>query len=96
MSLTRICQSLISDIMETIRYYYIHHKVDSIDRMLICGDFSLVTHFIEVLDAHLPLPVEAWNPITKMRCNAISSTKELLEQSGPALVVAAGLAMRTI
>lgn len=96
LSMTRICQPLINDMMETIRYYYIQHKVNTIDRVLICGDLSLVTQFNEVLDINLPLPVEVWNPFAKMRYQVPSSTRELLEQSGSALAVAAGLAMRTI
>jgi len=95
-SLTRICQPLISDIMETIRYYYTQHKVDSLDRMLVCGDFSLVIHFNEVLNAHLPFPVECWNPFTKMRCQKSAPFNDLLSHSGSAMAVAAGLAMRKI
>jgi type IV pilus assembly protein PilM len=95
-SLTRIFQPLISDIMETIRYYHTQHKVDSLDRMLVSGDFSLVTHFNEVLDAHLPFPVECWNPFTKMSCQKSAPLNDLLIQSGSAMVIAAGLAMRRI
>lgn len=95
-SLSRICQPLISDVTETIRYYQVQHKIDSLDRMLICGDFSLALHFNDILEAHLPVPVECWNPFTKMRCPKTAPFNDLLSHSGSALVVAAGLAMRSI
>jgi len=37
-----------------------------------------------------------WNPFEKIPCQAGAQCEKILHQKGPAMVVAAGLAMRTI
>jgi Tfp pilus assembly PilM family ATPase len=48
------------------------------------------------LNNHLPAAVVLWNPFEKIRCEADRSCEEILQKNGPAMAVAAGLAMRSI
>jgi len=95
-NLSKASQKLISDITETMRYYNIQHKIKSVDRVLLCGGFSLARGFDRVLDSHLTAEVELWDPFTRIRWGKATIGQELLKHSGPAFAVAAGLAMRTL
>jgi len=57
---------------------------------------SLADGFIEFLNSELTGQVELWNPFHKMRCDSHRTGQELMDKKGPAFVVAAGLAMRSI
>lgn len=95
-SLSKASQKLISDITETMRYYYIQHKIKKVDRVLVCGGFAPARGLVHVLDSHLTADVELWDPFTRIRWGKGTIGQELLKNSGPAFAVAAGLAMRTL
>ena len=95
-SLLRGCQTLINDIMETLRYVFAQKRINHLDRLYLCGDFSLVKGFDELLDLHLPAQVTRWNPFCKMSYKQSVPGSELIETMGSAYAVAAGLAMRTL
>jgi type IV pilus assembly protein PilM len=95
-TLSRACQTLISAIMETMRFYMLQNKGQQVDELRICGEFAQVNNFIEVLKMHIPNGVTLWNPVKEMKWQVPSETETLLDQSGPAFVVAAGLALRTL
>jgi len=95
-NLSKASQKMISDITETMRYYNIQHKIKKVDRVLLCGGFSLAREFDRILDNHLTAEVELWDPFTRIRWGEATIGQELLKHSGPAFAVAAGLAMRTL
>jgi len=107
-SLERACQKLIVDVTETVRYYMAQEKSAVVDRVLVCGGFALVNGFVELLDSRLPAKTVLWNPFDKMRCRAdrhrrdilrrytAKQLQDILQKNGPAMAVAAGLAMRSI
>ena len=95
-SLSRGCQALINAIKETIRYVFAQKRINHLDQLYLCGDFSLVKGFDELLDHHLPAEVTLWNPFCKMSYKGSVPGSELIETMGPAYAVAAGLAMRTL
>ena len=82
--------------METMRFYMLQNKGQQVDTLRICGEFAKVNNFIEVLDMHIPNDVSLWNPVKEMKWQVPAETEALLEQSGPAFAVAAGLALRTL
>jgi len=51
---------------------------------------------VELLDNQLPAAVEKWNPFDKMDCDAGPQCRDILQKKGPAMAIAAGLAMRSI
>ncbi len=95
-SLSDACRKLIDDVADTLRYYTVREKSGFIEKVLVCGGFSLVKGFVELLDNQLPATVVLWNPFDKIAQDAELADKEVLKKSGPAMAVAAGLAMRSI
>lgn len=94
--LVRACQKLIVDVSETLRYYTAQEKTAVVDNVFVCGSFALIKGFIELLDSQLPARVVLWDPFDKMRCDAGQPCRDMLAKKGPAMAVAAGLAMRSI
>ena len=95
-SLARACQKLIVGVSETLRYYTAQGKTAVVDNVFVCGSFALVKGFIELLDSQLPARAVLWNPFDKMRCDTGQPCRDILAKKGPAMAVAAGLAMRSI
>jgi len=95
-SLERACQKLIVDVAETLRYYAAQEKTAAVERVFVCGGFALVKGFVELLDKWLPTKAVLWNPFDKVRCNGGQPCEDTLAKQGPAMAVAAGLAMRSI
>jgi len=94
-SLEQAGQELIDDVSETLRYYAANQKND-VERIYVCGGFVLVEGFTELLGRKVKAEVTLWNPFEKIPCQIDSQCEKILQEKGPAMVVAAGLAMRTI
>ncbi|MHC4212211.1 MAG: type IV pilus assembly protein PilM [Planctomycetota bacterium] len=95
-SFDRACGKLITDVGETLRYYTAQEKNVLVDEIFVCGGFALTKGFVELLDSKLSVKVSLWNPFDNIRYGASSGSEEFLANNGPALAVAAGLAMRSI
>ncbi len=95
-SLERACDKLIVDVTRTLRYYTAQEKLATVERIFVCGGFALVGQFIELLRRRLPAEVALWNPFDRITCSADQRCRDLLQNNGSAMAVAAGLAMRSI
>ncbi|MHC4324731.1 MAG: type IV pilus assembly protein PilM [Planctomycetota bacterium] len=100
-SFERACNRLINDINKTVRYYGAQGRSSDIRKILVSGGFALFGKLVKIIDSSLPMDVELWNPFEKMRCQVARNhrgvlVKSILRKNGPALAVAAGLAMRAI
>ena len=95
-SLERACVRLISDVGETLRYYVAQSKSAMMDKLLVCGGFALTRGFVELLNSRLGVQAVLWNPFEKVACGDNRQCREILTMTGPALAIAAGLAMRSI
>ncbi len=100
-SLERASKKLVADVVETLRYYDTQKKAEPLKKMFVCGDLALADGFIDVLNKQLAVETVLWNPFQKMRCDTGRDHKAMLQKNmllktGPALAVAAGLAMRMI
>ena len=95
-SLEKACQKPIADVTETLRYYTAQEKSAIVEKIFVCGDFAPVEGFVELLDSRLPAKASVWNPFDKIRCDAGRLCEDTLAKRGPAMAVAAGLAMREI
>ncbi len=94
-SLERACNKLIIDITQTSHYYKAEEKPAVVERIFVCGGFALVKGFVELLNNRLPAEAVLWNPFETIRCKAGQWSRRMLESRGPAMAVAAGLAMRS-
>jgi len=95
-SLEKTCQRLITDIVGTLRYYATQTKSMEVESILVCGGFALAKRFIDLLNSRLGIQTILWNPFDHMRIKSNQRCEELCSKTGPAMAVAAGLAMRTI
>ena len=100
-SFKRACDRLITDMTNTVRYYGAQQKSSDIRKILVCGGFSQFGELVKILDGSLPMEVVLWNPFEKMRCQVGRNhrgvlVKSILRKNGPAMAVAAGLAMRAV
>jgi len=100
-SFKRACDRLINDITKTVRYYGAQERSSDIRKILVCGGFALFGEIVRILDNNLPMDVNLWNPFEKMRCHVGRNhrgvlVKSILRKNGPAMAVAAGLAMRAV
>ncbi len=99
-SLAQTTDRLVGDIHKTVRYYGAQQNSFDIERILLCGGFALFGKLVELLKDRLSIKIELWNPFEKMRCQSQIPRGVLLKntvrKNGPAMTVAAGLAMRSI
>jgi Tfp pilus assembly PilM family ATPase len=90
------CGQLITDIIGTIRHHRTHTNTEAVEKLHVCGGFATAKGFIDILNDKLPVETVLWNPFDKMTCDLDEAVKEMLKKNGPAMAVAAGLAMRAI
>jgi type IV pilus assembly protein PilM len=95
-SLEKTCRTLMTDITGTLRFYAAQAKSTDVDKLFVCGGFALAKGFIDLLNSQLGTEAVLWNPFERARIRTNGPCKEICAKTGPALVVAAGLAMRTI
>ncbi|MCH8118934.1 MAG: type IV pilus assembly protein PilM [Planctomycetes bacterium] len=92
----KACQRLIVDVSETLRYYATQEQSTPVEKIFVCGGFALVRGFVELLNRRLGVEAVLWNPFEKIRCDAGQQFGDIVDKRGPALAVAAGLAMRSV
>lgn len=95
-SFEKACDKLIVDVTDTLRYYTAQDKSSFVEKIFMCGGFAMIEGLVDLLDRHLPSKVVLWNPLEKLLCVANKSCEKILREDGPAMAVAAGLAMRSI
>lgn len=95
-SLERACDKLITDVTDTLRFYTAQEKSSPVERIFVCGGYALVKGLVGFLDKHIPAKAVLWNPFEKIGCSAGQGCEEILDKDGPAMAIAAGLAMRSI
>jgi type IV pilus assembly protein PilM len=100
-SFKRACERLINEINKTVRYYAAQERSSDVRKIMVCGGFAQFGELVKILDGSLPMDVKLWNPFEKMRCHVGRNhrgvlVKSIVRKNGPALAVAAGLAMRAI
>ncbi|MBN1457765.1 MAG: type IV pilus assembly protein PilM [Sedimentisphaerales bacterium] len=95
-SFENACGQLIDEILGTIRHYRTHTKAKAIETIRICGGFANTNGFVKILNDKLPVEAVIWNPFEKMNCDLDEAGNDMLKENGPAMAVAAGLAMRAL
>jgi len=94
--LEKACLELIVNVSETLRYYAIQEQSTPVEKILVCGGFALTKGLVEILNNRLEAEAILWNPFDKISCDPAQQLGDICNKKGPALVVAAGLAMRTV
>lgn len=95
-SFEKACGKLVNDVAETLRYHSVQEKSSSIEQILVCGSFGMIKGFVDILNRQLPIRAILWNPFDSMHCAVGRKCLDVIQAKGPAMAVAAGLAMRAI
>lgn len=95
-SLGKACQKLIVDVSNTLRYYATQEQSTRVEKIFVCGGFALANGFVELLNSRLGIEAVLWNPFEKIHCDTNPQFKDICDKRGPAMAVAAGLAMRSV
>ena len=95
-SLARTSQKLIVDVSKTLRYYATQEQSRPVEKLYVCGGFALTRGFVELLNGKLGVEAVLWNPFDAIRCDTDSQFGDICSKKGPAMAVAAGLAMRSV
>ncbi len=95
-SLARAGADLLDEVATTLRYYAAQNGSARVRQVLVCGGLAGTRGFVDLLSTRLYVPVAPWNPLAQMRCASTPECEALRQEAGPALAVAAGLALRAI
>jgi len=96
MAIHHAVRPLIMSINETLRFYANQEKGTFAEKVFLCGGAALVRPLAELLGEALPTNVTVFDPFQTIRVDAAVTGAQMLKTRGPAFVVAAGLAMRTV
>ncbi len=95
-SLEKACDELIADVAETLRFYAASEKSKPVEKIFVCGGFAPAGGFVELLSRRLGVEACLWNPFDSALCHTSDQYGDFFKKTGPAMAVAAGLAMRNI
>ena len=94
-NLSLACQRLVDDISETLRYYAASEKT-FVEEIYLCGGFAIIDGFADLLKTRFTADVKLWNPFENVSDRIAPHCRDFLKKQGPAMAVAAGLAMRQL
>jgi Tfp pilus assembly PilM family ATPase len=97
----KACSKFVADVRKTLGHCRTLEPSLDVKEILVCGDFALADGFVDLLDNQLSMKVTLWNPFKNMRLHVGrgkkgAARKMTIKRNGPAMVVAAGLAMRSV
>jgi len=95
-SFGKACKQLIVDASNTLRYYATQEQSTPVEKIFVCGGFALANGFVELLNSRFGIEAVLWNPFEKISCDTDPQFGDICGEKGPALAVAAGLAMRSV
>lgn len=95
-----ILQPFIADLVQVVNrvlqlFYSSTPRYGKVEKILLAGGVSTMPGVAEMIQAHLDVPCEVAKPFADMQVSSHSNPKAL-ERDMPALMIAAGLAMRGI
>jgi len=92
--LASIMDSLNTEIQNSIDYWRFTLKGPELNRFLICGGMAKMIGLREYLEQKLRVPVAPLNPLDF--CDVDPDYEEILADRGPEIVVACGIALKTL
>lgn len=93
-ALNKSCNNLANSITRTLQFCIAQKAECRIDKVLLTGELSLMPIIIEILNEELDWELEIWNPFENILSKNIIG-QDLLEKTGSAFAIAAGLALRS-
>jgi type IV pilus assembly protein PilM len=93
--LKNACGKLIADVLDTVRFYSLQQNTDKVSRIYLSGGLAATQQYVRMMTQAFPVQVHVFDLADKLHCTPGTETEKILKQYGPAMTVAAGLAMRT-
>ncbi|MDC1142816.1 type IV pilus assembly protein PilM [Planctomycetota bacterium] len=89
---------LISEIQDTFKYYINRRIIPRVDKVRLCGGTSKFPDIQEFFAGQVGVPTELWNPFSRLDVSGVSGKfpPNFLDEWGPLMAVATGLAMRQL
>lgn len=89
---------LISEIQDTFKYYINRRIVPRIDKVRLCGGTAKFPDIDEFFGSQLGVPAQLWNPFARLDVSSVGGRfpPNFLDELGPMMAVATGLAMRKL
>jgi type IV pilus assembly protein PilM len=94
--ITRVNDTLSLEIMRSLDFYNSNANDQKISKVYMSGGCSKVSQLAVAVSKRLGLPIEIMNPFCKMKYNEKEFDPEYLQEIGPLVAVAMGLAMRRL
>ena len=88
---------LVSEIQDTFKYYINRRIIPRVDKVKLCGGTAKFPDIDEFFSSQLGIPSSLWNPFARLDVSGVSKKfpPNFLDEMGPSMAVALGLAMRT-
>jgi type IV pilus assembly protein PilM len=89
---------LISEIQDTFKYYINRRIVPRIDKVRLCGGTAKFPDIDEFFGNQLGVPAQLWNPFARLDVSSVGGRfpPNFLDELGPMMAIATGLAMRQV
>jgi type IV pilus assembly protein PilM len=89
---------LVSEIQDTFKYYVNRRIVPRVDKIRLCGGTSRFPDIAEFFSDQLGMPTTLWNPFARLDVSPVRGKypPNFLDELGPGMAVALGLAMRQV
>jgi type IV pilus assembly protein PilM len=88
-----VLERLSAEIGRSLDYYRSQFNEERIDRLLLTGGGANLKNIVSHLAGELRLPVELFNPLTKILCDSKKVDTQFLDQIGSLFTIAAGMAV---
>jgi type IV pilus assembly protein PilM len=86
--------SWINECKRALDFYYHNYPDNTVKSLYLSGGSCRLPGFDKVLQEHLDIPVEVFNPITKLQYDSKQFDPAYLEYIGPQMAISLGLALR--
>ncbi|MFH1148762.1 MAG: type IV pilus assembly protein PilM [Pseudomonadota bacterium] len=93
---TSICSQWIKEIRLAIDFYYANYPDHSLSKIVLSGGSSKIVGLKDLLQMETDIPVEMFNPFSRMEIEAKRFDPDYVQEMGPQATIAVGLALRTI
>lgn len=90
-----LLETIIEQIKKILKFFFISYPKYIIDHVFICGDLAIVAHIHKLIQQNTNIATWIMNPFKYMYINKELNQEELMKIA-PSLIVACGLALRSI
>lgn len=89
---------LVSEIQDTFKYYINRRIIPKVDKVKLCGGTAKFPDIDDFFAGQLGVPTQLWNPFARIDVASVARRfpPNFLDELGPLMAVATGLAMREI